>query len=354
MDAMKCKMCNSNQFTKEESYWVCQHCGTRYTNEEAKLLRVQIDRTGDLNNLLQLARRARQTQNANDGYTYYRQVATIDPQNWEAFFYSVYFQSLLSYKQDLYVAASTLVKSIGPSLKLLSTSVTDSSEVHSILNQMLSDLCVIADNCADSIFDRINYARSFLYDRDPSHHGLEKWGDECRRIVPLIESSFDILYAFGDGVLSYFGNSMSQYAIEAYKVNVKSHEETVRKMGSTFADGSKQKMLSYCGKIKQYDPSFIPPAQPKSGGCYIATAVYGNYDCPQVWTLRRFRDYQLAETWYGRVFIKLYYAVSPTLVKQFGGKAWFTRFWRTKLDKMVKRLQNKGFDSSPYNDRTYK
>ena len=28
-----------------------------------------------------------------------------------------------------------------------------------------------------------------------------------------------------------------------------------------------------------------------SGGCYVATAVYGSYDCPQVWTLRRYRDY---------------------------------------------------------------
>ena len=28
----------------------------------------------------------------------------------------------------------------------------------------------------------------------------------------------------------------------------------------------------------------------KKNGCYIATCVYENYDCPQVWTLRRFRD----------------------------------------------------------------
>lgn len=26
-------------------------------------------------------------------------------------------------------------------------------------------------------------------------------------------------------------------------------------------------------------------------GCYVATCVYGSYDCPEVWTLRRFRDY---------------------------------------------------------------
>lgn len=41
-----------------------------------------------------------------------------------------------------------------------------------------------------------------------------------------------------------------------------------------------------------------------SGGCYIATAVYGSYDCPEVWTLRRFRDNFLAENWLGRMFIR--------------------------------------------------
>lgn len=46
-----------------------------------------------------------------------------------------------------------------------------------------------------------------------------------------------------------------------------------------------------------------------NSGCYIATYVYGSYDCPQVWTLRRFRDYTLHETWYGRAFIKCYYAI---------------------------------------------
>ena len=30
---------------------------------------------------------------------------------------------------------------------------------------------------------------------------------------------------------------------------------------------------------------------PSNGACYVATAVYGSYDCPEVWTLRRFRDY---------------------------------------------------------------
>ena len=87
-----------------------------------------------------------------------------------------------------------------------------------------------------------------------------------------------------------------------------------------------------------------------SDGCYIATAVYGSYDCPQVWTLRRFRDYKLATSWYGRLFIRVYYAVSPTVVKLFGKTEWFNRFWKVRLDKMVAALQEQGYEDIPYND----
>lgn len=89
------------------------------------------------------------------------------------------------------------------------------------------------------------------------------------------------------------------------------------------------------------------------GGCYVATAVYGSYNCPQVWTLRRFRDYTLAETWYGRAFIRTYYAISPTLVKWFGHTDWFKKMWRGKLDRMVANLQGQGVESTPYEDREW-
>ena len=86
------------------------------------------------------------------------------------------------------------------------------------------------------------------------------------------------------------------------------------------------------------------------GGCYVATAVYGSYDCPPVWTLRRYRDNVLAKTWYGRAFIRTYYAISPTLVKWFGNRKWFVKLCRGKLDKMVANLQTQGFASTPYED----
>ncbi len=90
-----------------------------------------------------------------------------------------------------------------------------------------------------------------------------------------------------------------------------------------------------------------------SGGCYIATAVYGSYDCQQVWTLRRFRDYTLAKTWYGRVFIHTYYNISPSIVRWFGKKEWFINLWKPMLDKMVSELNDKGVSNTPYQDRQW-
>lgn len=100
-------------------------------------------------------------------------------------------------------------------------------------------------------------------------------------------------------------------------------------------------------------PGFFGDYSHSSGGCYIATAVYGSYDCPEVWTLRRFRDDTLAATWYGRTFIRVYYAISPTLVKWFGNTEWFKNLWKNKLDKMVNDLRAKGVESTPYQDKTF-
>lgn len=87
-----------------------------------------------------------------------------------------------------------------------------------------------------------------------------------------------------------------------------------------------------------------------SGGCYIATAVYGSYDCPQVWTLRRYRDKTMSKNIFGRLFIHIYYFISPTMVKLFGDKKWFSRIFRKRLNKIVNKLNKSGYEDTPYSD----
>jgi TPR repeat protein len=88
----------------------------------------------------------------------------------------------------------------------------------------------------------------------------------------------------------------------------------------------------------------------KKGGCFVATCVYGSYDCPQVWTLRRYRDSRLSMSWLGRRFIRVYYAVSPKIVGLFGDKKWFNGLCKPIIDSIVRKLQNSGVGDSPYSD----
>lgn len=116
----------------------------------------------------------------------------------------------------------------------------------------------------------------------------------------------------------------------------------------------------FIGEIKQYilndlanrevNPKKTETTEKKSGGCYVATAVYGSYDCPEVWILRRYRDFYLMNNSFGRMFVKLYYKVSPTLVKMFGNTKIFNYVFKAFLDKKIELLKEKGYSDNRYND----
>ena len=88
----------------------------------------------------------------------------------------------------------------------------------------------------------------------------------------------------------------------------------------------------------------------KKQGCYIATYVYNSYDCPEVWTLRRFRDFYLNKRIWGKLFIKVYYSISPLIVKIFGNNYCFRKITKSILDKFVRFLNKKGYLDDKYED----
>lgn len=69
-----------------------------------------------------------------------------------------------------------------------------------------------------------------------------------------------------------------------------------------------------------------------SEGCYIATAVYGSYDAPEVMVLREFRDGVLKKSVFGRMFIKFYYKFSPSIANKLK--------YKKKINLLVKRILN--------------
>ena len=207
------------------------------------------------------------------------------------------------------------------------------------------------------------------------HRGLitpEEFNAEIDRYIDAVEPQSKIefirlLYKDGDGAvysrdMAEFLHAMSTSTYDGstnWQIIGEHVEELAKKYG--LVDDTKEKVVQ---NTQQYGTQ--PTPQPgferakgsknstSSGGCFVATAIYGSYDCPQVWTLRRYRDYVLAKHWYGRAFIHTYYAISPTIVKWFGSTEWFNKVWHKKLDKMVESLKADGFSSSPYTDKDWK
>ena len=95
MKAIVCEMCGGQELLKKDGVFVCQHCGTQYTAEEAKKLIVEakVDISGSavtVDNLPQvkaILTRAREFEDKKDSIKareYYNKVLDIDPHNTEA------------------------------------------------------------------------------------------------------------------------------------------------------------------------------------------------------------------------------------------------------------------------------
>jgi hypothetical protein len=82
-----------------------------------------------------------------------------------------------------------------------------------------------------------------------------------------------------------------------------------------------------------------PGAVKSGGGCYIATAVYGSYDAPEVLVLRQFRDEYLSKSVFGRSLIRTYYRASPRLADHLRTHPMVNRPVRVVLDRVVARVR---------------
>ena len=105
MKQLTCEMCGSTDLVKQDGVFVCQSCGTKYSVEEAKKMMVEgtvdvsgstvkIDTSDELENLYQIARRAKNEKNAENAAKYYDMILMKHPTSWEAAFYTVYFRAM--------------------------------------------------------------------------------------------------------------------------------------------------------------------------------------------------------------------------------------------------------------------
>ncbi len=288
--------------------------------------RIVIDESEDLQRLYQAARNAKEASNSVGAQMYYESICARDPNNWEPVYYSTVLRTDNITKYEIDNAVATIDNCLLKVFELI-LEIESKEEQKIAVKEVTSDCLQRTDWFVDNCYQYYPGASDKLF---PVANMIWECGN-CIELFDMTDNDYKSL------ALTCFKKAMS--------INNTFRKKTM--CGNLFSDESLDRLFN---QIKKYDSSYSVEIK-KQSGCYVATAVYGSYDCPEVWTLRRYRDYSLALTWYGRLFITLYYSISPTIVKWFGHTKWFNNLWRSKLDRMVKKLQSLGYEDTPYNDK---
>lgn len=317
MKQLTCEMCGSTDLMKQEGVFVCQTCGMKYSVEEAKKMMIEgtvdvqgtvkVDNSAFVEKYLANARRAKQKEDWEETEKYYNMVEQNDPKNIEAVFYSAYAKAYASLQ------------------------CKDIDKRKAAFNVFSKSISII-----DDYFDTDNSLEQSLLIVTMSKDLLTMFDCKFVQAVTGNGQNGDIHEHYNAPITKGLFGSACKNFIESLQNIVNAHPETNDKLSPCII-AHKEKLPTLF--VKE--------------GCYVATCVYGSYDCPQVWTLRRYRDDTLGSTWYGRLFIRTYYAISPTLVKWFGNTNWFKKLWKGKLDRMVAKLQSNGVEDTPYEDKNW-
>lgn len=371
MKALKCELCGSNELVKQDDYFVCQSCGTKYTPEAAQKLIIDIDspvpivgavevmtgnfeksrRLNNLNTLFEL----KQWHDFNDEL---KKAVRDYPDEWKVWFFSFKYNMIPhGYPQD------PMKSSDGSSISYLNCFPNFEDDIikakqvcpeEELTN--LSKCYVDFFNYLISEIERKNFVilyrdakrlstSSYLFENQKWIEYIQKYVYDCENAARTIKNELadyqkrSICLKTNNGTYNFTGEDIqnAQYfdGHSLGKIEFRTGYEI-----SSYGDYITIDEL--IKQIKEQNPI---------GGCYVATCVYGSYDCPEVWILRRFRDNTLSKTWYGKAFISTYYAISPILVKCFGDTDLFKRFWKAIIDRMIIKLKNKGVDDAPYTDK---
>lgn len=379
MKQLKCEMCGSTDIVKQDGVFVCQSCGTKYSVEEAKKMMIEgsvdvsgstvkVDTSEELDNLYKMATRARQGADFEGAAKYYELILFKNANSWEAVFYAPTMKALAEEKKRVITQGSNR------DYNQIHLAILD--RVSAITNAMTSAMKLINKITSDEekleAVKRVAKDVRFLIGTEyKSEQDLWRvYSAELKQLyadlhVEKYSEFSNTMYLLGDTIDDTFNgyDELHTESVSAWKsaieitIGLKNYYSNPAHLESIIQE--------YEAKIQKYEPEYSAykknnssgektfSSGTKEGNCYIATAVYGSYNCPQVWTLRRYRDYSLASTLKGRLFIRIYYLISPYLVKWFGQTEWFKKRWKSRLDRMVKDLQNKGFASTPYKDKSW-
>lgn len=353
MGKIKCPNCGATvEVDKESKRGLCEYCGSEVQAKEephsGKKLKAKKAADDDLANLYIVARRAKTANDYATAYRYYDQIQLKDPTCWEAAFYTTYCQAMQFSKKNIDKSADSIAFCLYDVLQLVKEHVVDTEERRKILHQLHLDCMSAASDFYYASYEIFDNVIERTFDTDWKH--LENG-----------KSAAQILEFLTEWIHTIFGDDYDEIRAEAIEDSLSYYTSVLLDVEGKVTKKSLADYEKFVDLIRKFKPDFELPITPtpkpveqnkqEASGCYIATSIYGSYDCPEVWLLRRFRDQVLDNYSLGRFFIKTYYAISPTLVSRYGGSNKFKCLFMPILNKIVASLKKRGWSDLPYRDK---
>ncbi len=150
------------------------------------------------------------------------------------------------------------------------------------------------------------------------------------------------------GYKIYYGSRSGSYTASVIAGNITSTVISGLEAGVTYyfaavAYDSSGNESSFSNEIAYTVPETATAGSSSGsgGGCFIATAAFGSYKAPEVILLQKFRDRFLLTNAPGRLFVDIYYRVSPSLAGFISQYDSLRRATRLALKPLVFSIQHR-------------
>lgn len=388
MKKLTCEMCNSTDLVKEDGVFVCQYCGTKYSVEDAKKMMTgdKVEITGTVKvaknteGLRKLADESYEQRDYDTAAKYYTQIVEDSPQDYESNYrrlvclgfsgtavdikISLTSSGFVEYIKHLYADESLNEKERKDRAFSAAGELLDMGAAYYGFKDKFFATRRNAGNVSNIICTNEDNYNAYL---TLAFAVVDGWLEAAKALSKYIESSDQLKQRYGflcKNIETILNDIAANYAKVANLIYTLP-DVCLTDIGKQMVYDRAKDLLSLYRKItpdKRLPSCMLPASEGGTGvsetrqseWCYIATCVYGSYDCPNVWVLRRYRDEILGKSTIGRLFIRTYYAISPHMVSRFGKTVLFQRTFRTILNRLVANLQEHGLANTPYQDQDWR
>lgn len=253
MNELMCEMCGSNMVTREGGFYICQACGTKFPANDAPTGESQQQYSGEssseLDNLYQLARRARDNGDSEFGHKYYSEILIKEPFDWEAQFYAGYFRAFLydfldERAIDEFYSSTASAVSIVEGLE-------DVDEKNEAIKLFTDETIGLVESCYGPYFEEMEYEH-------PDGEYFEWYANTILELSYLLNNYGDLVENITDDTY--------QDAVDCWIYSIDIHTPMYKYI-SFFDKGEHDKYIdAYVEKIHEYNSEYEKPKPKKIFG----------------------------------------------------------------------------------------